>query len=348
MPIAELQAGTIRAAPKCRGRSFAGQCSTPLVRPTPLFTFRPLLKTMSQSLEHQFQDRVAIVTGSTKGIGHAVAEELFRRGARVVVNGRDETRVQQTIAEFREQGYAVAGLAGDISDPAFCRRLAEHAVQTFGRIDVLVNNAGISMEGELQNLAPEVIDQVMQVNLLGAIYMTQAALPALRRSRGSILFISSAAAFFGLPRYAIYSASKMALTAIVDALRIELQRTGIHVGIAYPGFTQNDPRKQILNERGEWVPQPARDFVRPQPREWVAAQLVNMIAHRRRMRVFSGLGKLAWITSRISPRLVEWFLRRDYRRRYPEKQREWQRLVQSATRSTNRPTGSSRGPAADR
>lgn len=302
---------------------------------------------MSQDLAHQFDAKVAIVTGSTKGIGHAVAMELGRRGAKVVVNGRNDERVQQTIAEFRELGFPVTGLAGNVSEPAFCQRLVEHAVHTFGRIDVLVNNAGISMEGELQNLAPEVIEQVMQVNLLGSIYMTQAALPALRRSRGSILFISSAAAFFGLPRHAIYSASKMALTAIVDALRIELHGTGIHVGIAYPGFTQNDPRKQILNERGEWVPQPSRDFVRPQPREWVAAQLVNMIAHRRRMRVFSGLGKLAWIASRISPRLVEWFLRRNYRQRFPQKQREWNRLVRTATRSSVGTGGSSHTSTAD-
>ena len=302
---------------------------------------------MSQDLARQFDAKVAIVTGSTKGIGLAVAMELGQRGAKVVVNGRDDERVRQTIIDFQELEFPVTGLAGDVSDPAFCQRLAEHAIRTFGRIDVLVNNAGISMEGELQNLAPAVSEQVMQVNLLGSIYMTQAALSALRRSRGSILFISSAAAFHGLPRHAVYSASKMALTAIVDALRIELDGTGIHVGIAYPGFTQNDHRKQILNERGEWVPQPSRDFVHPQPREWVAAQLVNMIAHRRRMRVFSGLGKLAWFASRISPRLVEWFLRRNYRQRFPQKQREWSRLVRTATKSPTGASGSSHASTAD-
>ena len=175
------------------------------------------------------------------------------------------------------------------------------------------------MEGEIADLAPSVVEKVTQANLFSSIYMTQSALPHLKRTQGSVLFISSAAGIHGLPRHSIYCATKMALTAVVDALRIELHGSGVHVGIAYLGFTRNDPNKTILDAHGQVVPQPPRDFVKPEPPEIVAQRVVKMIATRRDQQVFSRLGFAVKWMNRIAPRWVEWFLRRNYLRRYPRR-----------------------------
>ena len=266
----------------------------------------------------RLQSQVAIVTGSSMGVGRAIANELLQRGATVVLNGRNPERLERTRADFSSQGYSVSAFAGDVSDPSVCRELVEHAVRNHGRLDILVNNAGISMEGEIADLAPSVVEKVTQANLFSAIYMTQSALPHLKRTRGSVLFISSAAGIHGLPRHSIYSATKMALTAVVDSLRIEVSASGVHVGIAYLGFTRNDPNKTILNAHGQIVPQPSRDFVKPAPPEEVARQVVGMIESRRNQRVFSRLGFAVHWMNRFAPGWVEWFLRRHYSRRYPQ------------------------------
>jgi NAD(P)-dependent dehydrogenase (short-subunit alcohol dehydrogenase family) len=258
--------------------------------------------------------KVAIVTGSSMGIGKFVAAELLRRGATVVLNARNESRLRQTQIEFQKQGFSTLAIPADVSNPQACHDLVQQTISDFGRLDILVNNAGISMEGELEQLRPEVFQQVLAVNTLGSALVTQAALPFLRRSHGSVIFISSLAAFYGLPRFSAYCASKMALTSIAQALQQELCDSKVHVGIAYLGFTENDPDKTILSPDGQTIAQPNRNVFKAQPVGQVAAQIVQMIERRQSRRVFTTLGHFSSLVSRFAPWLARWQVQRMYHR----------------------------------
>lgn len=260
----------------------------------------------------EFRGKVAVVTGSSMGIGRQVAELLLQKDAQVVINGRNRQRLDATASMLRESGFEPLAVAADVTNIDDCHRLIEKTISHFGRVDALVNNAGVSMEGELGQLNPDVFRQVVDINLNGSVNATKAALPAIERSGGSILFVSSVAGLSGLPGYSAYSCSKMALTALAQSLRMELHGRGIHIGIAYVGFTQNDPEKQIFSPSGRMVPQPSRNFANAQPVEKVAARLVRMLEKRQFKQVFSPLGKLAAITNWWSPGLMNWFIRRMY------------------------------------
>lgn len=264
------------------------------------------------------KDKVVIITGSSMGIGKVMALEMLNNGAKVVLNARNPERLQKTYTELKAAGYPVIAVAGDVSKTEDCNNIVTKTLAAFGRIDVLVNNAGISMEGEVSELSPDVFRKVMEVNYLGSVYPTQAVLPELKKSKGSVIFMSSAAGVRGLPGFSVYSSSKMALTALAESMKIELHSSGVHVGIAYVGFTQNDPEKTIYNADGEIIAQPNRTFIKAEPQENVARRVSQMVINRNFKQVFTPLGKLNAIVNRWAPGLGEWILRRNYFKRKAE------------------------------
>jgi len=193
--------------------------------------------------------KVAIVTGSSMGIGKATAQLLAEKGAKVVINGRTESRLLETKQVFSDKGYEVMAVAADISCPEGAKQLVDQTMQEFGKIDILVNNAGMSSRGYFDELAPEVFEEIMKINFLGCMYPTKFAEPHLAASQGSVVFISSVAGIRGLPETSIYCASKMALTSMAESLRVELSDKDIHVGIVYVGITKNAPGKKVIKER---------------------------------------------------------------------------------------------------
>ncbi|MFK7808223.1 MAG: SDR family oxidoreductase [Saprospiraceae bacterium] len=268
------------------------------------------------------KDKVIIITGSSMGIGKVMALELLNKGAKVVLNARNKERLNKTFAELQSAGHPVIAIAGDVSKVEDCEHLATETIKAFGKIDVLINNAGISMEGEVTELSPDVFRKVMEVNYLGSVYPTQAVLPELKRSKGSVIFMSSAAGVRGLPGFSVYSSSKMALTALAESMKIELHKDEVHVGIAYVGFTQNDPEKTIYNANGKIIAQPNRSFIKAEPPINVAKRVSTMIANRTFKRVFTPLGKLNAIVNRWTPSLGEWILRRNYFKRKAENKKD--------------------------
>lgn len=259
-----------------------------------------------------WKDKVVVITGSSMGIGKVMAKDMAGRGARVILNARNQERLQRCYEELKREGLEVSPIAGDVSKEADCQKVIDHAVATYGGVDVLVNNAGISMEGTVEELKPEVFKKVMDVNFLGTVYMTQSALPHLKKSKGSVIFIGSAAGIRGLPKFASYSASKMALTALAESMKIELHEKGVHVGLAYVGFTENDPEKTIYDKDGKIVPQPKRDTIKAEPPANVSRRIIRMIETRRFKQVFTSLGKLNAIVNKFAPGLGEYILRRNY------------------------------------
>ena len=257
--------------------------------------------------------KVAIITGSSQGIGKTLAVELAKKGAKVVLNGRNGDRLNVTHQSLLAQGFDMVAVQGDISNHADCQKLINSTIEHYGKIDILVNNAGLSMEGEIETLAPDTLKKIMEVNVLGSVYPTQLALPQIKATKGNILFISSLAGIHGLPNFSAYSASKMALSALAESLKIELSGTGVHVGIAYVGFTENDPQKTFYNANGELEVLPKRQNVKVEAVEKVAQRLIRKIEKRKFKTTFSTLGKLLSVINRISPSLVERILSTNYR-----------------------------------
>lgn len=198
----------------------------------------------------KLQEKVAIVTGSNMGIGKAIARKLCLEGAKVVLNGRDFDRLAKTFDSFRREGFIATACQADVSKPEDCRKLVTHAMQEFGRIDILVNNAGIIAKGFFEDFQPEAFTMLINTNVLGSLYATIEALPHIKESRGSILFISSLAGLRGMPYQSPYSLTKMAQTAIAESMRAELFHQGVHTGIVYVGITQNDPEKKVYFSKG--------------------------------------------------------------------------------------------------
>ncbi len=253
-----------------------------------------------------FAGKVAIVTGSESGIGRETARALCQQGAAVVLNGRQAERLEQTRRALAEAGFAVASCVADVTDYAACERLVDTAIQHFGRLDVLVTNASISMRAYFADMQPDVFRQVLDSNVYGSVYPLKAALPYLVQSRGSVTFISSISALNGMPSGSAYCAGKAAVANLAHTLRLELFHTGIHFGVVHIGFTQNDPEKRVLDAAGQLVP------IAHRPPRWqkTQAQVADIILHhirRRRQRtVISALGRLIVLLHTCLPRLGDW------------------------------------------
>lgn len=250
-----------------------------------------------------WKGKSVIITGSSRGIGRETARLLGSAGARIVLNGRNEARLQETADALRAEGVEVAYLAGDVSKREDMVALVAKAVASYGGVDLLINNAGISMRGPFSEVSEELARQLCEVNLVGSIVPTSAALDELTKSHGSLVFISSAAGLRGFPNVSVYSATKMALTGLAESLSAELHSAGVHVGVFYLGFTENDPDKEILNARGEPITV-TRGWQHTQAQ--AAAAIAKAIRQRKRRAVFTGPGKILSLAGRLFPRLVDW------------------------------------------
>jgi short-subunit dehydrogenase len=234
---------------------------------------------------------------------------LASSGSKLVINSRNADKLSSLKNHLAGKGCDVTDVPGDISDEEVCKRIAETAILRFGRIDILINNAGIAGAGTVETAESMVFRKQIEVNLLGSFYMTKWALPHIRAAYGSILFVSSLAGLFGLPSYSGYSASKMALTALAQSLKSELYGTNVHVGVAYVGFTENDPAKEQYTPKGELAPLPDRR-VRRVPSERTASLILRQIRKRKFRSVHSALGKAEYIVSKFLPGLIEMILRK--------------------------------------
>jgi len=248
------------------------------------------------------------------GIGKTIALELCKQGANVILNGRNADRLENTYQEFLKQGFSVLAVRADVTEPVECEMLVEKTLAAFGKIDVLINNAGLSMSERFENLHPEVFDAVVKSNIQGSAYPTLKALPSLKQTKGSVIFISSAAGMIGLPTASAYSAGKMALTAIAQSLKVELAETGVHVGIVHVGFTQNDSNKRVLNAKGELIPVAERPAFIQQTQQQVALAVLRTIKKRKFKVTLSFIGKINAFMARFFPGLVMQILKASQKR----------------------------------
>ncbi|MEL6675769.1 MAG: SDR family oxidoreductase [Bacteroidota bacterium] len=259
-----------------------------------------------------WKNKVAIITGSSMGIGFALARQILEGGGSVVINGRNPQKLQAAKAALEQHGFQPLAVAADISVWEDCERLIQETVSHFGRLDILINNAGVATRGSVENMTHEVMAKVLTVNINGCVFPTKAALPHLISSQGSVSFVSSIASFYGLPFNSVYAASKRALGTFAEALRIESKQAGLHVGVAYVGFTENDPKKVVMDADGKPIYLPNREGIKKQTPDQVASIILRMIRRRKAQVVLSPMGKGLYLASRLFPGLIGWFLQKNY------------------------------------
>lgn len=266
-----------------------------------------------------FQDQIIIITGSSQGIGKFLALDLGKRGAQIILNGRNPEKLERVRAWMAPQvPKAPLAIQADVSKWEDCQRLIQSTIEKFGRIDTLVCNAGINMVGPIAQSDPHSMHQVMDVNFLGNLFPARAAAEAIIHTRGSILLVGSIAGFHGLPMTGIYSASKMALTALAQSLQIELHDAGVHVGLAYVGMTEVEEGKTVMDTNGKAIKKP-QFSIQPEPIDNAVARLVRMLEKRQKKLIFTPIGKVNGFMNRLAPRLVQWILLRNYRKMQKER-----------------------------
>jgi len=251
------------------------------------------------------KNKVVIITGASSGIGEACALAFAKKGANVVIAARNTEKLNTVAEKIAKIGAGVLAVKCDVAVKADCQNLINETLKKFNKIDVLINNAGISMRAIFNEMELEVLEKVMDINFYGTVYCTKFALPHILKNKGSVVGVSSIAGYLGLPARTGYSASKYAMQGFLDALRTENLRTGLHVMVACPGFTASNIRNTALSADGSSQGETPRDEGKMMTAEEVANHIVNGVAKRKRTLVLTTEGKLAVFLGKLFPRFVE-------------------------------------------
>ena len=253
-----------------------------------------------------FKDKVIIMTGASSGIGLASAKLFASFGARLSLAARSEDKLNALASEIKSAyGTETLCVKTDVSKEDDCRNLIMRTVEKFGRIDILENNAGVSMRALFRDLDLSVIRTLMDVNFWGTVYCTKFALPYLLESRGSVVGVISIAGFAGLPGRTGYSSSKYAIRGFLDTLRIEHLYDGLHVMIFAPGFTASNVRNAALTADGSRQGETPRDEGKMMTAEECARHLARGLQKRKSEMILTPIGKLTVFMHNILPRLTD-------------------------------------------
>lgn len=251
------------------------------------------------------KDKIIIITGGSSGIGKALAAKFGSEGAKLVITGRKKDRLESAADELRSNGITVTTVVADASIEADCARVVETAIGKYGTIDVLINNAGISMRALFEDLQVEVFKKVMEVNFYGMVYTTKYALPHILRSQGSIVGISSVNGKRATPARSAYSASKFAMIGFLESLRSEVMDRGVHVLTVCPGFTSSNIRKSALTATGRITGETPMDENDMMSAEDVANHVYHALIRRKRDVTLTLQGKLAVWLNVFFPRWMD-------------------------------------------
>ncbi|HAH25908.1 MAG TPA: short chain dehydrogenase [Prolixibacteraceae bacterium] len=252
------------------------------------------------------KNKVIVITGASSGIGRALAKELASMGARLSLAARRTELLEELRAELPETEILLQ--TTDVSNENDCRTLMEETIKRFGRIDVLINNAGISMRAIFEDVDLKVIHQLMDVNFFGTVYCSKYALPHLLKTKGSLVGVISIAGYVGLPGRTGYSASKFAIRGFLDTLRIENLKKGLHVLVAAPGFTASEVRQAALTNDGSQQGETPRDESKMMSSEECAHHIVRAIQKRKRSLILTFTeGKLTVFLGKFFPALLDRF-----------------------------------------
>jgi short-subunit dehydrogenase len=257
-----------------------------------------------------FKDKVIAITGGSEGIGKALIEALVPLGAKIATCARNHDKLYQL--QMRYAGTPLHAVACDVSKEQDCKRFIDSTIKTFGGIDILINNAGISMRALVKDVNIEVMRKVMDVNFYGAVYCTSFALPSIIERKGSVVGISSIAGYRGLPGRSAYSASKFALQGWLEALRTELLEEEVNVMWVCPEFVTSNIRNTALDSQGLPQKENPMDESKLMSAEACAGHILDAVEKRKRSLILTFNGKRTVFLNKFFPSLTDKLVRKFY------------------------------------
>ena len=262
-----------------------------------------------------FTDKIVVITGGSDGIGKALVAQFLALGAKVATCGRNENKLSLLATEFPSSNLYTAQV--DVSKQDQSEAFIKQVVDNWGRIDVLINNAGISMRALVSEVSVQTLQNVMDINFWGTVYCTKAALPSIQQNKGVIVGVSSIAGYRGLPGRSGYSASKFALNGWLEALKTELYASGTHVMWVCPGFTTSNIRNAALDKNANAQGESPMDEGSMMSSEECATHIIHAIEKRKRSLVLTFTGKRTVFMNKYFPawadKLVHHFFFKDGR-----------------------------------
>jgi short-subunit dehydrogenase len=249
--------------------------------------------------------KTVVITGASSGIGEALAYFAAAKKYNIVIAARNAERLAAVKSKCDSTGGRTISVVCDVSKMADCENLVNACISEFGQLDILINNAGISMRALFNDCDLSVIGSVMAVNFWGTVYSTKYALPHLLRSKGSVVGVSSIAGIKGLPGRTGYSASKFAMHGFLESLRIENMKTGLHVLLACPGYTASNIRNAALDKDGRAQSESPLNETGLMQADEVAARIFGAIQKRRPYLFLTFQGKMTLFLSKFFPRLLD-------------------------------------------
>ena len=250
---------------------------------------------------YDLKDKIVAITGASSGIGKALADTALLRGAKVAVCARN---IEKLNSIFKGQENLFCFKA-DVSKETDCKAFIDAVVQRWGGVDVLINNAGISMRALFEEVDIAVIRELMDINFWGAVYCTKYALPSILKRKGVIAGVSSIAGYRGLPGRTGYSASKFAMQGFLEALRTELLHTGVHVMWVSPGFVASNIRNVARSSDGSAQAETPLDENKLMSADECARIILDGVEKRKRTIIMTGQGKLAVWLNKLFPALAD-------------------------------------------
>jgi NAD(P)-dependent dehydrogenase (short-subunit alcohol dehydrogenase family) len=269
---------------------------------------------------HPLTNKVALITGASSGIGRAAALRLAGHGVRVAMAARGSAALEEAASEARRLGTEALVVPTDVTEPEQCRTTVSTTVERFGRLDLLLCAAGVSLRARFQETDLGAMERLMRVNFFGTLYPTYHAVAAIKATRGSLVAISSLVGKRGTPTYAIYSASKFAVQGLYESLRLELAADGVHVGVFSPGHVDTAARDRVLGPDGNPYATPPPAPFRVWPVQKCVDRIIQLIVERRAEMLLPGFVRpLLALDDLIGPWLGDrWLIRRFARAPLPD------------------------------
>lgn len=254
-------------------------------------------------MNSMYKDKVVVITGGSDGIGKALVHEFLLLGAKVATCSRNHDKLYQL--QISHPSFPLHTKVADVGIEEDCRQFITSCIEAFGTIDVIINNAGISMRALFKDVDIEVIKKVMDINFYGAVHCTKFAFEEILKNKGQIVSISSIAGYRGLPGRSAYSASKFALNGWMESLRTELFNEGVNVLTVAPGFTASNIRNTALNSTGNSQGESPMDETKMMSSEECAKEIIKAMLKRKSRLTLTFTGKRTIMMNKLFPNLTD-------------------------------------------
>ena len=252
------------------------------------------------------KNKVAVITGGSSGIGEALAYKFSKENFNVVITGTNKDRLNNVLSKIKKNGVSCEGVIHDISSSNDVKKMVDISIRKFGRIDVLICNAGISIRSLFEDLDLNTFEKLFGINFLGTVYSVKHSLPYLIKTSGTIIAISSLNGFIATPTRTAYVSSKHAMQGFFDSLRLELKRKNVHVMVASPGYVKSNFRKNTLKSDGKKEGASSRDNAKMMSPETVANRVFDGYTSKKRDLIFTFRGKLAHLIKNWFPKIADY------------------------------------------